>query len=218
MNTMRIATPPGYSSRPARRVWPIVVAAALLLGVAGGVAVTRGARDGEADGAGSDVAGGSAAAIAGSVTGRGGIAEPATDTGAGAGSERAALPAMPAVVPAPAPRLTHLSIDSTPPGATVLGPGGELLGPTPLKIEWPISDQPVSFELALAGYKKRQHQFVVSGNTAVHVQLERLAIGRRGGPGSSKSPGIGRRGDPAVPGDGATRSGSGANDLMRPDP
>ena len=227
MNTMRIATPPGYSSRPARRVWPIVVAAALLLGVAGGIAVTRGSRGGEPDGAGSDVAGGSAAAIAGSVAGGGGIAELAKDTGAaagdataatGAGSERAAPPAMPGVVSAPAPRLTHLSIDSTPPGATVLGPSGELLGPTPLKIEWPISDQPVSFEIALGGYKKRQHQFVVSGNTAVHVQLERLATGRRGGPGSSKSPGIGKRGNPDVPGGGAARSGSGANDLMRPDP
>jgi serine/threonine-protein kinase len=37
MNTMRIATPPGYSSRPPRRVWPVVLGLATLLGVGGGV-------------------------------------------------------------------------------------------------------------------------------------------------------------------------------------
>ncbi len=37
MNTMRIATPPGYSSRPPRRVWPVVLGLATLLGVSGGV-------------------------------------------------------------------------------------------------------------------------------------------------------------------------------------
>jgi hypothetical protein len=37
MNTMRIATPAGYSSRPPRRVWPVVLTMAMLLGVGGGV-------------------------------------------------------------------------------------------------------------------------------------------------------------------------------------
>jgi len=36
MNTMRIATPLGYSSRPPRKMWPIVLVLALLLGLAGG--------------------------------------------------------------------------------------------------------------------------------------------------------------------------------------
>ena len=36
MNTMRIATPLGYSSRPPRKVWPIVLVAGLLLGLGGG--------------------------------------------------------------------------------------------------------------------------------------------------------------------------------------
>ena len=37
MNTMRIATPMGYSSRPPRKVWPAVLGMAVLLGVAGGI-------------------------------------------------------------------------------------------------------------------------------------------------------------------------------------
>ncbi|MBA3538355.1 MAG: serine/threonine protein kinase, partial [Deltaproteobacteria bacterium] len=37
MNTMRIATPMGYSSRPPRRVWPFVLVVGLLLGLGGGV-------------------------------------------------------------------------------------------------------------------------------------------------------------------------------------
>jgi hypothetical protein len=36
MNTMRIATPVGYSSRPPRKMWPIVLVLALLLGLGGG--------------------------------------------------------------------------------------------------------------------------------------------------------------------------------------
>src|SRR5690606_4027306 len=36
MNTMRIATPIGYSSRPPRRMWPVVLVVALLLGLGGG--------------------------------------------------------------------------------------------------------------------------------------------------------------------------------------
>src|SRR6185312_3559729 len=36
MNTMRIATPLGYSSRPPRKMWPIVLVVGLLLGLGGG--------------------------------------------------------------------------------------------------------------------------------------------------------------------------------------
>jgi hypothetical protein len=77
----------------------------------------------------------------------------------------------------------HLSIDSVPSGAVVHGPAGEWLGTTPLKIEWPISEQPVTFELALRGYEKKQDQEVVRGNTALHIELERAV--RRGGAGAA---------------------------------
>jgi len=36
MNTMRIATPMGYSSRPPRKMWPVVLVFGLLLGLGGG--------------------------------------------------------------------------------------------------------------------------------------------------------------------------------------
>jgi tRNA A-37 threonylcarbamoyl transferase component Bud32 len=49
MNTMRIATPMGYSSRPQRRIWPVVLMMAVLLGVGGGViSVTCFGREGGA--------------------------------------------------------------------------------------------------------------------------------------------------------------------------
>jgi hypothetical protein len=92
----------------------------------------------------------------------------------------------------------HLSIDSVPRGAAVLGPQGEALGKTPLKVEWPISDLPVTFELRLAGYRRKQQQTVVNGNTALRVELERPPLNRR-------------QGSPGVP------EGSAGNGLMRPD-
>jgi hypothetical protein len=94
--------------------------------------------------------------------------------------------------------LVHLSIDSAPPGAAVTGPSGESLGKTPLKIDWPISDLPVTFELRLGGYKRKLKQTVVNGNTALRVELERAPV-RRGGPASSGS-----------------GKGSGADALMPP--
>jgi hypothetical protein len=82
----------------------------------------------------------------------------------------------------------------------VSGPDGESLGRTPLKLDWPISDLPVTFELRLAGYKKKQKQTVVNSNTALHIELERAPVVRRNGnPGGSPKP------------------GSGGNGLMRPE-
>ena len=105
--------------------------------------------------------------------------------------------------PPPGKAITaHLSIDSIPPGATVTSSDGESLGKTPLKIEWPVSDLPVTFELKLGGYKKKQQQTVVNGNTALHIELERVAVIRHPG---------------AEAGSGSARTGSGGNGLMRPD-
>jgi hypothetical protein len=100
--------------------------------------------------------------------------------------------------PASGNAAAHLSIDSAPPGAAVTGPSGESLGKTPLKIDWPISDLPVTFELRLGGYKRKLKQTVVNGNTALRVELERAPV---------------RRGGPAASGSG---KGSGADALMPP--
>jgi hypothetical protein len=91
MNTMRIATPMGYSSRPPRRVWPAVLGMALLLGVGGGVlSVTcfghdSGGRSGpvESPSAGSAAAAVSPGAVASSA-GAGGPAAGAADGSSGA--------------------------------------------------------------------------------------------------------------------------------------
>ena len=207
MNTMRIATPPGYSSRPSRRVWPIVLGAALLFGIGGGITVTRMSRgDGSGSGAGSAVAtSGASSAVAtpgaGSASAGSGLAgvgdarvpDPPTAS-PGAGSQ---VPARPRV--SPSARSAHLSIDSAPSGAKVTGPNGESLGTTPLKIDWPISDRPVTFELVLAGYKRRENQAVINGNTALHIELERIATSRRANTSGDPTRGIN-------------------NGLMHPDP
>ena len=99
--------------------------------------------------------------------------------------------------------IAHLSIDSVPPGAVVAGPDGEVLGKTPLKLDWPISDLPVTFELRLAGYKKKQKQTVINGNTALHIELERALPVRRGATALAKT------------GSGRATAGN-ADELMRP--
>jgi serine/threonine-protein kinase len=230
MNTMRIATPLGYSSRPPRKVWPVVLVMALVLGLGGGaLAVARFGRSGsggglgggsatasgsEVAGAASDAAGADAAGASGVATpsglgsgaaiassGSSGSSAPHAADGAPSGSG-ASIAATAATAATAKPAAAHLSIDSVPPGAQVAGPDGAPLGKTPLKIEWPISDLPVAFELRLGGYKKKQRQTVVNGNTALHIELERMPVIHH--PGG------------AAPNRTGTGTGSG-NGLMRPD-
>ena len=225
MNTMRIATPHGYSSRPPRKVWPVVVMLGLVLGLGGGAvavawfgraspggslgselaqapaeASTAAAGSGAAGGAAS-VASGSAAAAPGS--GAAGSGAAGAHTVAAGLDSGAVLPATTGHAPPP-PRVAtaHLSIDSVPQGALVTGPGGEPLGRTPLKLEWPVSDLPVRFALRLGGFKRKVKQTVISGNTALRIELDRAAVIRHGGP-------------PA--GGGSAAAGNAGNGLMRPD-
>ena len=233
MNTMRIATPHGYSSRPPRKLWPVVFALAVLLGIGTGIAVTR-PGDSKPPGDGSAGASGAEAArpaTQAASTGAGPAvkaapsatpAVPASDgiAAAGTGSAAASRTAATSTTVAggaairpsvgPVVRLARLSIDSVPQGAAVIGPDGALLGTTPLKIEWPISDLPVMFELALVGYQKKQLPTVVSGNTAVNVPLERVPVIRRGG--GKASGGGANRGSRSQSGSASSRNG-----LMRPD-
>jgi hypothetical protein len=219
MNTMRIATPLGYSSRPQRKVWPVVLVMALLVGLAGGaLVVALSGRGSDAANPGGEVAvaegnpGANAAVTGGNpganaaVTG-GNPGANAAVTGGNPDSNaarRTAGSAAAGAVRAPRSSTAHLTIDSVPPGAAVSGPAGEALGRTPLKLDWPVSDLPVTFELRLAGYKKKQKQTVVNSNTALHIELERAPVVRRpGGAGGSAKAGSG--------------SGSGSNGLMRPE-
>ena len=68
LDTMRIATPAGYSSRPPRKVWPIVLLIGLVLGAGAGTfaVVWFGKKDTPAPSGGSGTGSGSSAAPAGS--------------------------------------------------------------------------------------------------------------------------------------------------------
>jgi hypothetical protein len=146
MNTMRIATPAGYSSRPPRRVWPAVLALATLVGVGGGVlsvtcfghdnaarseaAEVRAAGGGDGDGEAGEPRAGAAAGSAGPTTGgpapggepSGNTAGPATTSSPAAGQATAGPPAGQATA-GQAPR--SAAAGAAAPGAQTAGsPGG----------------------------------------------------------------------------------------------
>jgi hypothetical protein len=182
MNTMRIATPMGYSSRPPRKMWPIVLVVALLLGLGGGAA---------------------AVAYFGKSDEPAAPAPVAHDAHVDAPAKKSAPPdAAVAVAPiaadaAPIPTAI-IVIDSTPQGADVIGPDKQALGKTPAQVTLPISDLPLTFELRLAGYKKKTKQVIVTGNTVISVPLDKAASPSGGSTSHKKGSGNG-------------------NELMRPD-
>ncbi len=219
MNTMRIATPLGYSSRPPRKMWPIVLVLSLLLGLGGGAFAVAwfGKKDGAGEPAnGSDSAKGSDTAVQAPPP------PPPTPTNTGSGSAApppnpgsAAPPPNPgSAAPPPnpgsaAPPLNQGSvvtpagmavivIDSTPQGAEVLGSDNKSFGKTPATVSLPISDMPIELELKLTGYKKKTKQIIVTGNTVINVMLDRQ-------PASGGSKG------------GSKKKGSAESELMSPD-
>ena len=183
-NTMRIATPLGYSSRPPRRMWPVVLVIALLLGLGGGAFAVAwfGRKDVGVHAAGAVADGGGSAimATAGSGSGSGfsaamGSAIPdaapipvPTNTGSATSGKT--------ITPIPTPTMAVVMVDSVPPGAEIFGPDNKLLGRTPVKLSLPISRQSVSYELRLAGYRKKTTQLVVTENTVIEVPLEKLPV------------------------------------------
>ncbi len=145
-NTMRIATPLGYQSTPRRKVWPLVVTFALLLGLGGGV-------------------------IAVSIYRK--PARPAVQAAVVAPPPIAIDAAARVDAPvADAARTAAVEIDSIPSGAEVFGPDQRSLGIAPVKLSMPISATPVTIELRLAGFVPRAKQLVVSGNMSMQVSLD----------------------------------------------
>jgi serine/threonine-protein kinase len=152
MNTMRIATPLGYSSAPPRTVWPIVLVAGLLLGLGGGAF---------------------AVAYFGHKTSP--VAEAGT-TAMAVTPIDAAVHVDAAVVAAPpdvAPEMAIVVIDSAPQGAEVIGPDKKPLGKTPAKLSLPVAQAPQTFELRMAGYRKKTRDIVVTGNTVITIPLDK---------------------------------------------
>ena len=167
-HTMRIATPLGYSSRPPRKLWPIVLVLGLILGLGGGAfAVAWFGKDKNVAQAATDAGNrepGTGNRDQGTRTvepvNKPVVTPVGSGTGTGTGSAEVAM--------------ANVEIDSDPAGAEVYA-DKKLVGKTPAKLSLPISDLPVTFELKLAGYKKVTKQVVVSGNRIVEVPLERTA-------------------------------------------
>jgi serine/threonine-protein kinase len=193
-NTMRIATPLGYSSRPQRRVWPIVLVVALLMGLGGGGFAVAWFRRKQAggDGAATTTSGsGSGSAVAVHVAPPDAAARVvaiAIDAGSpDAAQARVPIDASLAVV---AVKTADINIDSVPSGADIYGADNQLLGKTPTTFQLPLGTTPVTIELRLAGYKKKSKQLVVTENMVIQVPLDRLpattVIHHGGGSGSGK--------------------------------
>jgi len=214
-NTMRIATPVGFSSRPPRKMWPIVLVMGLLLGLGGGAFAVAwfGRKDantsGEAGVASGEVVAATPPDAAVKVEAIDAGPEPdaavaATVTPDAVDTTQAVLPTD-AGAAVPTITMAKVTIDSTPQGASVIAPDGEVLGKTPYKTEWPVSKKTVTFELRLSGYRKKPTPLLVDGNTAILVELEKAP--RNTGKGSGST------------GNGSAGKGSGSSDtgLMRPD-
>jgi hypothetical protein len=177
-NTMRIATPIGYRSTPPKRVWPIVLVVALLLGLGGGAFAVAyfgrkdpgaqlGAAATDAPNVDMTVAKGSAAPAADAAV----VTAAPIDAGVAAS---VGIDARVAVTPIPDKKVAVVVIDSAPQGADVLAPDGTVVGKTPARLSLPVTSRQLTYELRLAGYRKKTKQFVVSGNAVIDVPLERI--------------------------------------------
>ncbi|MEO6772005.1 MAG: serine/threonine-protein kinase [Kofleriaceae bacterium] len=197
-NTMRIATPLGYSSQRPRRVWPIVVVVALLLGLGGGgFAVAWYGKSAPAVAAVADAApppvahGAGRAGIEHAVAPVAPIDAPRAPVADAAAIVTAIRPDAAGPVAAPVEMAT-VEIDTAPSGAEIIGPDHEVLGTTPAKLTLPIGTTPLTVVLHLAGYQRKAKQFTVTENLVLEVPLERLAQvntthhGDPGGHGSAK--------------------------------
>ncbi|MEO8551592.1 MAG: protein kinase, partial [Kofleriaceae bacterium] len=181
-NTMRIATPLGYSSRPPRRVWPIVLIVALLLGLGGGAfAVAWFGKNSEP--AATPAAAADAAIATGPAPTHDAAAVLATGSSAPTTAGSAAVPTIATATGSASITITShpiamatVDIDSIPAGAEIFGPDNTLLGKTPAKLSLPVGTTPISIELRLPGYHKKAKQLVVSGNLAIQVPLDRIPV------------------------------------------
>ena len=169
-NTMRIATPLGYSSRRPRKVLQLVVFFALVLGLGGGVVAVSWYRHARAPRAVAERDAG-APAVASAV---GDAADVVAVTAGDAGIVLAAT--------------ASVEIDSVPAGASVFGTAERWLGVTPLILRLPIGPTPVDIELRLAGFRSKPKQLVVTGNAMIQVSLDAVQTASPGRPGPKNHP------------------------------
>jgi len=187
-NTMRIATPLGYSSRPTRRVWPIVLVVALLLGLGGGgFAVAWFGRSSSQPVAAAGDAAPAPAAKPDAAPVQHVVAVPIDAAPRPDATVTATVPPDAAVHVATVPMAT-VDIDTVPTGAEIIGPDNAVLGKTPAKLSLPVAATPLTVTLKLAGYHPKSKQIIVTGNLVLEVPLDRMpaVIHHGGGQGSGK--------------------------------
>ncbi|MCW5808730.1 MAG: PEGA domain-containing protein [Deltaproteobacteria bacterium] len=233
---MRIATPMGYSSRPPRKVWPVVLVLGLVLGLGGGIfavayfgggdddhprqAATTVEGPGDAGGAkekppadgssrgSAKPADGSGREPRSGSAGSAGTGSASNGSGsAGSGSASTGSGSAVVAVEEKEEEKVTLTIESTPAGATVKAPDGTTLGKTPAQFRWPVGDAKVAFELKLAGYKKKVTELVVKNNTTIGVELD---------PVPSLPPPYPGKGSGTKPPPGKGSGSSSGTGLMRP--
>ena len=146
------------------------------------------------------VSGSGSGTASGSGTGSGSVAVAHVDAGTpkdatavamtpDAGTAR--IDAGTSVTPITSQAMAVVVIDSAPQGADLFGPGNVALGKTPAKLSLPVTAKALTYELRLAGYRKKTKEFVVTGNAVIEVSLERVPviIRHNGGRGSGKHSG-----------------------------
>jgi tRNA A-37 threonylcarbamoyl transferase component Bud32 len=146
--TMVIATPPGYSARPPRRTWPLVLAAVLVTAIAGGVLALVTMDETPAAAAPVDAAVADATQVA--------VADAAPPVDAPAG-----------------PVMASLRVESVPSGAEIRDGSGAVMGTTPTTIQVAVGTALV-LVFRHPDAKEKRKEVTVEGDATVATELERI--------------------------------------------
>jgi tRNA A-37 threonylcarbamoyl transferase component Bud32 len=214
-STMVIATPAGYSSRPPRAVWPIVLVVVLLGAMVGGgvyVAMQDKKQAGEGD-AGGTAGSGVAIASAAAATADASEATAMTDAAEApvtidAASAAASADAAPTPTPAPAdaaprvdadtgsvviePTVVKVRLETEPSGAEVRRKG-KRLGRTPYTLEMTVEKGPITVELRHKGYRSVTREIDATDDMTIRETLTKAPRGggKTGGTGPKNGSGTG---------------------------
>ena len=186
-STMIIGTPEGYSDKPPKKSWPMVVAVIAILAVGGGVAAAvilgGGSDDSEVAANDSDQSGGddenrSADDSESAGDGNAGSDEAGSDEADRAGSDETDTKASGDSVKTDdavkKPAIAVLTLNTDPSGADVFDSTGKKLGTTPTHVEMPNDGKEHTLVFKHKNAKDRDKTITVTGDTELTVELEAL--------------------------------------------